>query len=192
MPKARIARGGQSAGREVLALGVDRDQRPVARRQPLDRGDRQGEMEAGGAAQRVGVPGVVLAGGQHRRRVGGGGDPHAGAHVPHRARVLEQDDRRRPRSASTASRSTGGRRAIATTPVRGACGTSSASTSASTGVAAPAERAARSGASSRRQLLQLVGVGGDRLVHLGAEAQRVLERVEPLQHGQPRSRRAAR
>ena len=36
----------------------------------------------------------------------------------------------------------------------------------------------------RRQAIELLAVGGDRLDQLGAEAQRVLERVKPLQHGQ--------
>ena len=62
--------GGQIGRAEVVAVGVDRDQRPLARGQPRDPGDGQGEMEAGGAAERVGVPGIVLTGGDDggRRR----------------------------------------------------------------------------------------------------------------------------
>ncbi len=51
-------------------------------------------------------------------------------------------------SPRASAKSTAGRRAIATTPVRGACGTSWASTSASTGVTRSASDPARSGASS--------------------------------------------
>ena len=62
-------------GRQVLALGVDRDQRPVACDEPVSadgvarlsryprqtrhRGHRQGEVQAGGGADGVGVPGIV-------------------------------------------------------------------------------------------------------------------------------------
>ena len=87
-------------------------------------------------------------------------------------------------SARTAARSTPGRRAIATTPVRGAWGTSWAISSASTGAVRAASEPARSGARSARQPLQLPGVRGNRLDHLGAEAQCVLERVKALQQGQ--------
>ena len=51
-------------------------------------------MEPRGAADRVGMPGIVLADRQQRRRVGRRRDPHAGAEVAHVARLLEQDDRR--------------------------------------------------------------------------------------------------
>src|ERR1051326_8184881 len=59
--------GGELAGCELLALGVDRDQRPPAVRQPFDSGHGQGEVQSGGAAQGLRVPGVVAAGGEHRR-----------------------------------------------------------------------------------------------------------------------------
>ena len=110
-----------AAGRaQLLPLGVDRQQRPIALRQRLDRGDGQREVQPGGAADGVGVPGVVLAGGEHRGRLGRRRDADAGADVAHVARVLEQDDRAPVAgSASAAARSTGGRRAIAATPVRG-------------------------------------------------------------------------
>ena len=54
-------------------------------------------MQAGGAAQRVRMPGVVAAGAEHAGGVGGGGDAHAGAEVAEIARVLEQHHRRRAR-----------------------------------------------------------------------------------------------
>ena len=43
----------------LLALGVDRDQRAVARRARVDARDRERELQAGGAADRVRVPRVV-------------------------------------------------------------------------------------------------------------------------------------
>ena len=92
-------RAGRELGRaQVLPAGVDRDQRPLGLGSGRDPGDRQGEMEAGGAAEGVGVPGVVVAGGEHRGGVRRRGDADAGAHVAHRPRVLEEDDRRRTRS----------------------------------------------------------------------------------------------
>ena len=88
-------------------------------------------------------------------------------------------------SASVAARSTAGRRAIATTPVRGACGTSWARSLGVDRRDALGQRAGQVRGKLRRQPLQLLRVGGDRLDQLGAEAQRVLERVEALEHGQP-------
>ena len=86
--------------------------------------------------------------------------------------------------ASSASTSTSGRRAIATTPVRGACGTSSARTSARDRGRPAGERALEVGRELPRQLLELGGVRGHDLVDLGTEPERVLQRVEPLEHGQ--------
>ena len=51
---------------------------------------------------------------------------------------------------------------------------------------APASEPSRSGASSRASASELGGVRGHDLVDLGAEAQRVLEGVEPLEHRQAR------
>ena len=50
---------------ERLAVGVEREQRPVSSLELPERAqarDRQREVQAGRAAQRVGVPGVVGAG----------------------------------------------------------------------------------------------------------------------------------
>ena len=99
--------------------------------------------------------------------------------------LLEQDGRGRAAgSASAAAMSTGGRRAIAATPVRGTSGTSSASVSASTGSTRPASCAGQVRRQFRRHRLQRRRVDRDRLDQLGAEAQRVLERVKALDDGQ--------
>ena len=89
-------------------------------------------------------------------------------------------------SASTAPRSAPLRRAIATTPVGGACGTSPASSSASILLTTASKRPARSGARSAASPSSSPGSTATAILHLRPEAQRVLQRVEPFQHGQPR------
>ena len=92
VPNARIARGGSVAGSRSLAGGVEREQRAVRRgRQSVGQArDGQRVVQAGAAAQGVGMPGVVAAGGEHRGGVRGRADAHAGAHVAEVARVLQQ------------------------------------------------------------------------------------------------------
>ena len=149
-------------------------------------GDRQGEVEAGGAAQRVGVPGVVGAGGQHARRSGGGGDPHAGPHVAHRPRVLEQDQRLRPRLGEHRRqvdlRPAGDRDDAGARRLRRQLGHDLGGD----GGGPLGQRAAQVRGQLGRQRPQLLRVGGDRLEHLGAEAQRVLEGMEALEDGEAR------
>ena len=53
-------------------------------------------MQAGRAAQRVGVPRILPARGQDAGRARGGGHADARAEVAEVPRVLEQDHRRRP------------------------------------------------------------------------------------------------
>ena len=190
VPKARTARGRHRRRVDLLPLRVERQQRPALHpaRRALDRGDGgQRVVEPGGAAHGVGVPGVVLADRQQRRRVGRRGDPHAGAEVAHVARLLEQDDRRLARVGERRRR---GRRACGGRSRRPRCAAP----------AAPARRARRRRPAAdhrreaprqvRRQVgrepLQLGRVDRHRRLHLGPEAQRVLERMEALQHRQLR------
>ena len=98
MPKASSGARGQLGGVERLAVGIDREQRTVERLerlQSLEPADGHGVVQPGGAAQRVRMPGVMAAGGEHPGDVGGGGDANACAHVAQVARVLEQHHRRR-------------------------------------------------------------------------------------------------
>ena len=186
VPKARTARGGQPRpGRSSSPSGsIASSGRSLAGSASIAR-HRQGEVQAGGAAHRVRVPGVVLAGGQNRGRVGRRGDPDAGADVPHVASAARAGPRAPARgSASTAARSTGGRRAIATTPVRGTSGTSSARSATSIGSTRPAEAPRQVRRQLGRQPLQLIRIDRHGLDQLSAEAQRVLEGVEALEDGQ--------
>ena len=100
VPKASTARGSSAAGSSGSPSGSSASSgrsSAVERLEVRQAGDGQGVVQPGGAAQRVGVPRVVAAGGEHAGRVGGrGGDAHAGAHVAEVARVLEQDHRRAP------------------------------------------------------------------------------------------------
>lgn len=88
---------GQPSWVERVAVGVQREQRPPGSSQLLQArqpGDGQRVVQAGGAAQGVGVPGVVAAGGEHAGCARGGGHAHARPHVAEVARILEQHDRR--------------------------------------------------------------------------------------------------
>ena len=176
--------GGQVGRAQVVAVGVDRDQRPVGRRQPRDPGDGEREVQAGGAAEGVGVPGVVLAGGEERGRRGRGGDPDAGAHVPHRPRVLEEDDRLRPRTGQQRLdvdlRTAGDRDDAGARRLRHQLRQHLGSDRRRPAGECPLEV----GRELPRQLLELGGVRGRDLVDLGPEPERVLQRVEPLEHGQ--------
>ena len=148
MPNARSARAGSSTRRQRVALRVQRQQRAVAdlrigggrgcagareRGQPSHARDRHRVVQAGGAAQRIGMPGVVAAGGEHAGDVRGRGHAYAGPHVAEIARVLEQDRGQLAAVDSTAAGSTAGRSASAITPVAGASGASCAKTAGSTG-----------------------------------------------------------
>ena len=140
-------------------------------------------MQAGGAAQRVGMPRVVGAGAEHAGDVGGGGDAHAGAHVAEVAR----DPRAAPpargaASASTAPASTGGRSASAITPVLGASGASRSNTARLDLAREEQHPLALGRGELGCEPLERVGVAGQHLDDVGAEAQRVLERVEPFEH----------
>ena len=112
----RAARGSSGS-----PSGSSAEQRPLERgraARALQPRDRQREVQAGGAAQRVGVPRVVAAGGEHGGGVGGGGDAHAGAHVAEVAGILEQHHRRwRAGRRARRGASTAGRSASAITPV---------------------------------------------------------------------------
>jgi glyoxalase family protein len=90
--RARI----EGARVQRLAVRVQREQPPSAVGEYvelLDARDRQREVQAGGATQRIWMPGIVASGREHRRGVGGCGDAHTRSHVAEVARVLEQHDR---------------------------------------------------------------------------------------------------
>ena len=184
MPKARIARGGSSAERRSSPPGIDRDQRPVAHRQLPHGGDGQGEVEPGRAAQGVGVPGIVGPGRQHAGGVRRCGDPHAGPHVAHRPRVLEQDQGLRLRLSK--HRRQVDCRAAGDRDDAGAWRLGhqlrhdlSVDRSRTLG-----KRSTEIRRQLRFELAQLPRIGTDRIEHLGAEAQRVLEGVKALEDGQ--------
>jgi len=130
------------------------------------------------------MPGIVLAGGQDPRGIRGRRDPHAGPHVPHRARVLEQDERRRPLVRDRRRRvhrgSAGDRDHTGPRRLRDQLGDHLLPH----GRRVRAQRAGQ----IRRQLggqpLQPRRIRGGRVGDLGAEAQRVLEGVKALEDGQ--------
>ena len=143
-------------------------------------------MQPGGAAQRLGVPGVVAAGGEHRRRVGSGGGPDAGPDVAHRARVLKQHDRSgaglAPGRPDVDGRTAGDRDDAGAGRVRHR----SFIAAASTGALRSASEPTRSGASSAASRSSSADIHRNCLDHVGAEAQGVLERVKALQQGESR------
>ena len=97
VPKASTARGGQPPGRSSSPSGsIASSGRSLSGSASTA---ATGSAKCRPAAPRTasGIPGVVLAGGQDRGRVGRGGDPDAGADVAHVLRLLEQDDRGRAR-----------------------------------------------------------------------------------------------
>ena len=188
MPNASTARGGSVGGVERLALRVDRQQRAVAAAedlQLLEAGDGQGVVQPGGAAQRVGVPRVVAAGGEHAGDVGGGGDAHAGAHVAEVARVLEQDHGRRARGRRAPRRDRRVRRSARRDHARSAGqrrelgedgGLDLARERAQARAQIGRERAAsRSSSAASAETTSSSA---------GAEAQGVLERVKAFEHGE--------
>ncbi len=189
VPKARHRARVELRGVERLAVGVEGQQRALAASASSSRSlqarDGQREVQAGGAAQRVGVPGVVGAGAQHAARVRrprrrartrrgcrGRAGPRAAPPAPGPP-VGEHARRRRPPAARRA-RSRPSRRQrrepveqLRRRPAR------PARASARRRRARAARRAPPSSAASRRQSSS----------SLGAEAQRVLERVEAFEHG---------
>ena len=98
VPKASTARGVRSAGSQRLAVRVQREQRTRDRarapRRLSSARHRQGEVQAGGAPQRVGMPRVVAAGGRAR--------PAASAAAATRTQAPML-----PRSRGSSSRTTG-------------------------------------------------------------------------------------
>ena len=184
---------GQRGGVERLAVGVEREQRPLAAVGSCASARRRatGTAKCSPAAPRSasGCQGSWLPVREHAGGVGGGGDAHAGAHVAEVARILEQRPRARSRRVGEhrARRRPRALRRAPSRPVDGASGASCSKTSGSTSRAS-ARDAARpsSGASARCQALELGGVARDDLEHVRAEAQRVLERVEAFEHGERR------
>ena len=121
---------------------------------------------------------------EHGGRPGCGRDPDAGADVAHVARLLEQDDGRQrgvgERGRDVDGGAAGDRRHPGARHQRHQLGQSLRVDRLN-----PAGELARQvGGEFVRQRLQRGGVDRDRLDQLGAEAQRVLERVEALDDGQ--------
>ena len=141
-------------------------------------------MQPGGAAQRVGVPGVVAAGGEHAGDVRGGGDAHAGAHVAEIARILEQHHRRRPPVGEHGRGVDGGALGQADHARRGRERRELLEDRSVHWAGQLAHARAHIGGEKRREPLELGRVAAGDLEHVRAEAQRVLERVEAFQHGQ--------
>ncbi len=180
---------GQLQGLELLALRVEREQRAAAvaqLRQMRQARYRHGEVQPGGTAERIWVPGVVAAGGKDAGGVGGGGHAHACPHVAQIAGVLEHHDRcaslvgehrLRIHARALGKRDHAGRRRQWSKAVE------------YRGVDLTRERQ-QAGAEVWRkragEALELGCVAGEHLEHVGAEAQRVLQRVEAFEHGQRR------
>ena len=127
----------------------------------LDPPDRERELQPGGAADRHRVPRIAGPRGEHRGRVGGRGDPDRRAEIAELARL--------PRGRSP------GRAAPA--PARGR--TAGGARTRRSRRRVPSAATSRSGASCCGERLHLLAIAGD-LDDLGAEPQRVLERVEAL------------
>ena len=187
LPNASSAPCG--SGPELIAAGIEHDQRPVAQPRRIGAPDRQREVQPRRAAQRRRVPRVARPGGQHGGGARSRGHAHDRADIAEPARVLEQHGGRRGR---------GGQH-------RGGIDPRASCDRGDTGVwNVRDERLERSLGDERRQLLAQVGreplrqppergaVRRRRGHDLGAEAQRVLERVEALEQHQPLVRASGR
>ncbi len=94
------------------------------------------------------------------------------------------NQRHRGAATSVAARSTRGRRAIATTPVRGQARNQLGQDPGVHRRHPLGQRAGQVGGQIGREKIELPRLRGDRLVQLGTKAQRVLEGVEALEHRQ--------
>lgn len=174
--------GGQGARVDVLTLGIDCEQRAACAVERVDPANWKREVQAAGAADRDGIPGVLLAGGQDTGGIGAGRDAHDGAEVSEVAGILEQDDRRVAAldgmlgSEGWATRDRRDARVVCIGPEL-----------AVDLVRHGGRQLAQARADIGRQLgcepLELRRLAGQHGLDLAAEAQRVLERMEALQHG---------
>ena len=161
---------------ERVPVRIDGDERAVGRRRR-----RRGRPAArsAGPPSRAAPPGPTGRASpvvEHAGGARGGGDPHGGADVAGVARGLEQHDagpaRARPRRTAGGARRRGRR-----------CGARRGR--ASRRHRRHARRASSSGASSAASAASPSGSVVDRGEQVGAEAQRVLERVEALEQHEP-------
>ena len=213
VPKARIARGSSAAasssspsgsrptsGRRVggpaAGAAVGRPRAGWAgppRPEILQARDREREVQARRSAQGVGVPGIVGPGREHAARVGCGRD----AHAAHR-RCRDRAGPRAARSGATGPppagpprrRAGGGR---SPPPLFSAVAArAAANRSSSTSRDSCARRARTSGASRSASASSCSRVRRHEQLDLGAEAQRVLDRVEAFEDGELLGSRRAR
>jgi len=172
----REQRAGREPGLRRLRAGDDGDERAIAR-QRADAADRQREVQACGAAQRRRVPWVARPSGEHRGGARRGGHPDDGAHVARVARVLQHRHEPRRQRNRIEGRTAGDRQhARVMRPRPQGTGRQ--------GLDDAVEREV--GCQRGRHPRETHRVVGDRRLHVGPEAQRVLERVEAFEHGAPR------
>ena len=172
------------AGRAPAAAA----RRPRARRARARRATGSAKCSPAAPRSASGCPRVVAAGAQHAGGVGGRGDAHARPHVAEVARVLEQHDaarraRRRARRPRSTRRRCGERDHAGRRRQRRELREHAR---ARPRARARGSRCAWSGASCSARRREPLDVAADDLVHVGAEAQRVLERVKPFEHGELR------
>jgi UPF0716 protein FxsA len=180
---------GDRTGAHRRAVRVEGDHRAPDLPERLDPGDRQGEVQAGRATKACGVPRIDPADHQHPAGVRRGGDADRRAEIAGVTRSFEHhhppgcvEHLGRVHARSCGQGHTRRRR-------RGAAGH---------GV--PPHRVDLDGRRGqldvrcqvREQRGERVPARGDHQRHVRTEAQRVLERVHPFEHGLVGSRRAAR
>ena len=139
-------------------------------------------MQPGRAAHGGRVPGIARARGQHARRPGRRGDAHDRADVAEVARILEQHGGTGPERGRVERRAPRDRHDARVVRARAEHG----------GVHRLHAGEVELGRERGGEPGEPVRVAGRRRAHLGAEAQRVLERVEAVEHDQRRIRARAR
>jgi pyrroloquinoline-quinone synthase len=181
--RARVELGGI----ERIALRVKGEQRPVERLQhpqPLQAADRQSVVQPGRTAQRVGMPGVVAAGGEDRGHVGGGCDADARTHVAEVAGILEQDHRGGPLLGEHRGRVDRGALCQCHHPGRRRQRRELLEDRRLDLTGERAQAVAQVGREQGGQTVELGGVAGDDLEDRGAEAKGMLECMEAFEHGE--------
>ncbi len=175
--------GGHPRGVESVPLGIDSDELTVPKAGLRNADDGKRKVQSSRAAQHLGMPWILSSGSQNRRRVGRGSDPDAGTDVAEIPRVLEQHHwsrlRRGQNGVKISGRSAGDADQARPRHLRRQfregvrCDDPQAAHQAS-----PHIRGQSIGETSGR-----VGVSSDERHQLRAEANRVLDGMEALEHG---------
>ncbi|GGZ15651.1 hypothetical protein GCM10010343_48160 [Streptomyces avidinii] len=175
----RVVREGEGA--DVGALGIERVERPGRQLVQFEALDGGGVVQPGAGPDHVRVPRVEVAAGHHAGGAEAGGEPDDGSDVAEVAGVVEDDDGRRPGQPPQprdAGRPVGPHR-----EGRDAGGVHTGQHLLEVG---PPREVPHGALDIRSQLTGQRpyggGILGDDHPHIGPEPQRVLQRMEPVEH----------